>query len=125
MFSTQHRTGSPRLTAWGSAALLALMFVPAAALAQNPVLVVRNDTPMAVVVHASTVCRGVVARARPALLNPKASAPINLPGNKVITIYDARFPTRILYRDTLPPTTQNRTLSIQPDPPGLKLVPVP
>jgi hypothetical protein len=119
MFSTQHRSVG---MAWRSAALLTVLLAPAAARAQA--LVFRNDTTMAVVVHTSSVFKGKVFRASPHLLSPKAASPnVILPGNKVVIVYDARFPTRALFQGTIPASPTNLLFSIQPDlpPPRVKL----
>lgn len=125
MFSSQQQmTAVSRLFAWESVALLALMLIPIDVRAEN--IILRNDTSMALVVDTCGVFAGRITRARTCLLSPRASTPpIALPGNKVITLYDARFPTRVLFRDTIPASTQNQTFSIQPDSPRLKLMPLP
>ncbi|HKB35350.1 MAG TPA: hypothetical protein VKD72_02785 [Gemmataceae bacterium] len=106
-------------------ALLAL--VPGSLCAQN--LILRNDTQTAVLVRPMSVFMGAVRRDRPILLNPKASTlpPITLPGDRIIIIYDANVPTRMLYKGTLPANPPNVAYAIQPDlpPPRVKLVPIP
>jgi hypothetical protein len=114
MFSTQHRSWLSPLV------LLAAALAPAEGRAQA--IVMRNDTPMAVVVNMSSVYQGKLFRVRPQLLSPKAaSTPLSLPGNKVVTIFDARFPTRSLFQGTIPASPSNLAFSIQPDLPAPRL----
>lgn len=120
MFTKLHSTGFAAVGAL-------LLFASAPLRAQN--LVLRNDTQAAVVVHPMSVSAGVVRRARPILLNPKAMTlpAIMLPGDRIITIYDASVPTRILFKGTLPASSTNRAYAIQPDLPAprVTLVPIP
>jgi hypothetical protein len=121
MFSMQRQKGS---AGW-AAALLAIALLPGLAPAQNGAVVLRNDTPITVVVSVSTVVGGRILRGRPQFLKPKLSLPFALPGNKAVTLYDARFPTRALYTGIIPASPLNLSFSIQPDvPPLLKLVPL-
>src|SRR5262245_13759094 len=124
MFSTQH------LWKWLTWAGLAPVVLSAAPVqAQKPeVLILRNETQMALVVQVSGVFRGTVQRARPILLNPRTnSQPIVLPGDKVLVIYDARMPSRTLHRESIPASPQNQAFVIEPDtvPPKLRLRSVP
>lgn len=115
MFTTKHHS----VGLW-PLALLALAFAPADGRAQA--IVLRNDTPMAVVVNMTSVFQGKLFRVRPQLLSPKgATMPLALPGNKVVMIYDARFPTRALFQGTIPASPSNLAFSIQPDLPAPKL----
>jgi hypothetical protein len=54
------------------------------------------------------------------------SAPINLPGEKNLLLYDARTPTIPLHRTKVPPSVVNQAYSIQVEPGtrGLKVVPL-
>jgi hypothetical protein len=52
---------------------------------------------------------GVVRRDRPYLLNPGDATPaIVLPGDKIVTIYDARVPNRVLYMGAIPAKSKDR-----------------
>ena len=122
MFSTKRRM---RKAGWAAGALLAVALLPGLAQAQNGAVVLRNDTQITVVVSVSSVAGGRILRARPQILKPKLSVRFVLPGNKAITLYDARFPTRALYSGVIPANPLPVSYSIQPDtPPLLKLVPV-
>ena len=70
----------------------------------------------------------VDADGRPCRLNPRATSPaLTLPGTKVISISDARFPTRPLFEGKVPPGDSNLYFSIQPGfpPPRLRLQSLP
>ena len=98
---------------------------PASALAEN--IVFRNDTSGMVVVQLTVVINGRVQQSKPQLLAAKGgtSPAVNLPGNKLVVIYDAKAPTRELYRGTIESSPDDTIYSIQPDtPPKLKLVPL-
>src|SRR5437660_4466889 len=98
MFSKQPRTVRP---VWGLAALLTIALAPAASHAQG--IVFRNDTGMTLNVYVTSAPRGVVLRAPPVqLVSRMSSAPIRLPGNKVVIIQDARFPGRAIFQGTVP-----------------------
>lgn len=122
MFSKQHRSGR---SAWVLSALLACLLLPQAVKAEQ--YIIKNDTKRAVVVQATCIFRGVVRRDRPYPLQPNAmTPPLTWLGNKVITVYDAAVPTRILYRGTYPPSPTNLKLAISQDPAGrysLKRIP--
>ena len=123
MFSIQRRM---RSAGWTAVALLAIALLPGMAQAQNGAVVVRNDTDITVVVSVSSVAGGRVLRAKPQILKPKLSVPFVLPGNKAVTLYDARFPTRALFSGVIPASPLNLSYSIQTDTaPLLKLVPLP
>ncbi len=79
-------------------------------------LTFRNQSGSAVVVQAASVYRGVFRRDRPHLLQPGESTDpgITLLGDKVITIYDASAPNRVLFQGTLPGQTLNRSFRILP-----------
>ncbi len=122
MFSVQRRKKIARSVA---VALLLVALLPGLAPAQNGAVLLRNDTDITVVVSVSSVAGGRILRARPQLLKPKLSAPFVLPGNKAVTLYDARFPTRALFSGIIPASPLNLSYSIRPDdPPLLKLVPL-
>jgi hypothetical protein len=96
--------------------LLALLAcgVPAVARAEN--LVFRNECGAPVVVQAVSVFRGRVFRDRPYLLNPGDATPaVAIPGDKIITVYDAKVPNRILFRDAIPGGRADLHFGILPD----------
>jgi hypothetical protein len=68
---------------------------------QAETLTFRNDTNAPVVVQGSYVDRGTVRRDTPQVVQPGASVRVSLPGNKLITVYDARLPSRTLFQDTI------------------------
>jgi hypothetical protein len=124
MFNRQYR---PNRFLWAGMALAALGLAPQTGRAET--IIFRNDTPMAIVVQVTAGFRGQVQRTRPLLLAPRTiSIPITLPGNKQVAVYDANQPTRVLFKDFLPPSQYNRAFSIQPDPPvrvKLQMMPFP
>lgn len=122
MFSNQHSTGK---SAWGLVCLLIILFVPTSLRAEQ--YVIRNETPVPVVVQATCIFQGQAKRDRPIPLKPGAiMPPMTWIGKKVITVYDARVPTRVLYRGMFPPSIQNVKLSIRPSPlGGVTMIPVP
>jgi hypothetical protein len=83
-------------------AALVVFGLPSLASAQG--VAFRNECTAPVIVQAVAIGpRGVIRRDRPYLLNPGAATPpIMLPGDKIITIYDARVPNRILFQGTIP-----------------------
>jgi hypothetical protein len=101
------------------AALLALCLLPALALAES--VYVRNESPGVVVVQAASVVRGVLRRDPPYQLKAGEITPaIMLPGNKIITIYDAR--NRVLHQSVIQATTNDQHYGIVPDmPPRVKI----
>jgi hypothetical protein len=80
-------------------------------------LVFRNDCSVSIIVQLASVHRGVFSRDRPYLLRPgDATTPgIELPGDKVITVYDAKVPNRVLFQGALPGSTFDRHFRILPD----------
>src|SRR5687768_8203822 len=113
MFSTRQHTSR---FSWTVLALLALGLAPAAGRAE--VLVLRNDTPRAIVVQATAVFQGNIRRLAPITVAPRSYGTINLIGNKHIVIYDAAVTTRVLFRDTFPGTPMNKAFSVLPSPPA-------
>ena len=92
-------------------ALLALAGVASAAPAQS--LQLRNETGGAVVIQTSAIVRGALRRERPALVLPGDMAPpVVLPGNKILTIYDARTPNRILFQGVIPASMEDQFYGI-------------
>ncbi len=94
---------------------LALPFVlPAQSLAEDLIFV--NDTKGTLVVQVATVVRGTVRRGAPCTLGPGEKTKVAVLGNKLVNVYDARFPNRMLFQGTLPASAENGIYSIkQPD----------
>lgn len=94
---------------------LALPFVlPTQGLAEDLLFV--NDTKATLVLQVATVVRGTVRRGAPITLVAGDKTKISVPGNKLINLYDARFPNRMLFQGTLPSALENAVYSItQPD----------
>lgn len=108
----------------GIIALAVLALAPVAALAET--LTFRNDTKAALVIQGACIVNGQVRRDRPIPLPPTGLAKIVLPGNKLITIYDANQPNRVLFQGTIPGGIVDQSFLILPDPPlpRVKLEPV-
>jgi hypothetical protein len=89
-------------------AVLILCGLPGLAPAQG--LTFINECRAPVVVQAVSIGPGgLVRRDRPYLLRPGDMTPaILLPGDKVITVYDARVPNRILYQEAVAGHVQAR-----------------
>ncbi len=122
MFTSQHSSIG---LFWAGMVLLLLPLAPA--WGQTESIVLRNESQTAVQIHVTVVFQGQARQIRPVLLNPRATAPALIArGDKIITLYDARIPTRSLLKVTIQSSSTNQTYSIQPDliPPKLKLVPV-
>jgi hypothetical protein len=96
--------------------LAAAAVLLSASLASAEVLAFRNETPLPVVVQGSCIIRGTIHRDRPQPINRGEAARIVLPGNKLITIYDAKVPSRILFQETIPGGTEDLYFTILPDP---------
>jgi hypothetical protein len=121
MFSRRH---SIRLA---GAALALLLLALAPAHAQAEVIVLRNDSQTPVQVQVVAVFKGRITQTPSVLLNPRMTLPgITITGDKTIILYDARIPTRMLFKGTIQASPINQSYSIQPDliPPRLKLVPI-
>ena len=106
------------------AAVLACGLLPRTAAAE--VLAFRNECKAPVVVQAVSVFRGKVFRDKPYLLKAGDTTPnIVLPGDKVITVYDAKVPGRELFKGAIPASILNQGYGIVPDlpPPKVRLVP--
>lgn len=96
-------------------ALLAAVAVPTAIHAET--IVIENTTAVPIVVQASSIVKGQVNRGAPAMLKPGDSTPgIQLPGNKVITIYDAKTPNKVLFQGVVPAGNNDLNLGILIDP---------
>jgi hypothetical protein len=107
------------ITGWARCSLLLLAAIvisahlPAALRAEN--LVFRNDTNAPLVIQGACVVRGQLRTDQPIMMAPGAVARINLPGNKLITVYHARLPNRPLYQNTIPGGNDDLYYSIQLD----------
>jgi hypothetical protein len=101
-------------------ALAVLALLPAAAPAQS--LTFINDTKVPVVVQLATGAPGRVKRDKPHQLFPGDKVKIVLAGDKLVNVYDARNPNRVLYQGTIPDSKEDLVFSIQPDPRGLPKV---
>jgi hypothetical protein len=78
-------------------ALALVCCLPAALQAES--LYFRNDCSAPVVVQAVFVFRGIIRRDKPYLLNPGDTTPaIALPGDKIITVCEAKAPNRVLFQ---------------------------
>src|SRR5262249_2505070 len=76
-------------------------------------LTFRNDTNAPVVIQGSYVDRDTVRRDTPQLVQPGASVRVVLPGNKLITVYDARLPNRTLFQDTIQGGNADQSFSVK------------
>jgi hypothetical protein len=95
-------------------AVLLPFLLPAQALAETVEIV--NNTKATLVVQCAAVVRGVVRRGAPSTLGPGEKMTVTAPGNKLVNIYDARFPNRMLYQGTVPASATDGSYSItQPD----------
>src|SRR3954453_13083931 len=119
MIDRQHNLG------WGGLGVLAVLVIcclPDKAPAET--LVLRNECQAPVVVQAASVVHGVLRRDRPYLLNYRDATPgIMMPGNKLITVYDAKVPNRILFQGAVPAGRDDLLFGILPDrpPPRVRL----
>ncbi len=97
-----------------SIALLLPFVLPAQGLAEDLIFV--NDTKGTVVLQVATVVRGAVRRGAPVTLGPGDKTKVSVLGNKLLNLYDARFPNRVLFQGTLAASADNASYSItQPD----------
>jgi hypothetical protein len=94
---------------------LAMVVLPAIAAAETVVL--RNDLNVPVIVQGTCVIKGKAVRSKPVLVQPGDSANIVLPGNKIITVYDARMPSVLLNQSTVPAAKEDQYFSLQVDTP--------
>jgi hypothetical protein len=96
-------------------AVLVVILLPAALHAES--ITIQNTTATPIVVQATSIVGKQINRAAPAMLNPNDASPgIQLPGNKVITIYDAKTPNKVLYQGVIPEGKQDLNLGIVVDP---------
>lgn len=76
---------------------------------------IRNDSKATLVIQAACVVNGNVRRERPVTLRAGAKMSIKLPGNKLITVYDANMPNRVLHQSTVPAAKDDGAYSLEPD----------
>jgi hypothetical protein len=102
-------------------AILAVVLFPVLAHAET--VYIRNECAVPIVIQAGSVVRGVLRRDPPCALKPGDITPaIMLPGNKLITIYDARTPNLILFQTIIPGAADDHSYGIAPDGPrGIKI----
>jgi hypothetical protein len=96
-------------------ALAALLYLPAAGRAET--LYFQNKTAIPIVIQASIVVGQMVRNDRPVLLQPNGKGRVMLPGNKILTIRDARAPNRILLQITIPAGKVDLYFLVVPNPP--------
>jgi hypothetical protein len=106
----------PRLLA----AIFVALLIPALGRAGS--LQLQNDAPFSVVIQGASVVRGLLVRDRPYLLSTGDKSPaVLLTGNKVITIYEAKVPNRLLFQGVIPVATEDQVFKIQFDSGRIKL----
>src|SRR5262245_33744741 len=122
--------GTPCLALLAGTILAAL---PAAAQARG--IAFRNELNLPIVVQGTSIVNNMVRQGRPFLLYPNKSGMDQIPaaGNRLIVIYDANQPSRVLYKDVVPYAGKEMHFAVQVDPPAnprergplkAKLVPV-
>ena len=105
----------------GLVALATFVVLPAVASAED--LYFRNDTNVPIIIQGSIFTKpGKVVNDRPNLVQPGAKVQVRLPGNKIITIREARAPNRVLHQATIPGGMEDQYIIVNPDgPTKLKL----
>lgn len=105
-----------RLAFWLPALLASVLLVaPGSACAEN--ILVKNNSGQPVVVQGTAIVKGQLVRDRAHLVQSTEVTPaIVLPGNKVLTVYDARNANRVLTQIPLPGGNLDMVLEIVPDP---------
>jgi hypothetical protein len=96
------------------AVLAVFALLPAGLRAET--LVFRNDTNAPLVIQGACVVNGRLRHDQPIAMAPGATARIVLPGNKLITVYHAKLPNRILFQGTIQEGKEDLYFSMQPDP---------
>jgi hypothetical protein len=98
----------------------ALAIVPAALPAQT--VNIRNDSQVALVVQFAYVVNGAVKRDKPIVIRPGATAPIaTLAGAKLISVYDARMPNKVLHQSTIPASKEDQAYILAPNAAGNRI----
>jgi hypothetical protein len=104
----------------GLVAVLLLGCLARSASAQT--LTLRNQCDNPVIVQVAGIHRGIFRRDRPRLLQPGETTPrLAVPGDKILTIFDAQMPNRVLLQSALSASSPNRQFLILPDPPSLRV----
>jgi hypothetical protein len=85
--------------------------VPATAPAES--VTFANETNLPLVVQVASVIGGFVRRDRPCPVPPGVKIRIPLPGNKLINVYDARGPNRVLYQGRIPASNEDQHFAIR------------
>jgi len=98
----------------GLIALLVLAALPAAVRAE--ILYFRNDSGGPVIVQGSCLVRGKLVNDRPNLVQPGDKVKINLQGDKLITIREAKAPNDLLHKETIRAGKADQYILITPDP---------
>jgi hypothetical protein len=96
------RSARPPYMAATSLTLLLLLISAAPAFSAG--ITFRNEHKIPIIVQSATVVNNMVRRGAPLLIYPgKIARELNLKaGDRVITVYDGRQPTRILYQGPPP-----------------------
>jgi hypothetical protein len=103
-----------RVSRWLLAALVVAL-LPAAGRAET--ITIRNETPVPVIVETVSVYRNMLRRERPYVLNPGDATPgITLPGNKIVTVRNARMVTQVLSQQAIPARAEDQYFGIVFDP---------
>ena|SRR6266849_4783075 len=98
----------------------ALAILPAALPAQT--VNIRNDSQVALVVQFAYVVNGTVKRDKPIVIRPGATAPIaTLAGAKLISVYDARMPNKVLHQSTIPASKDDQAYILAPNAAGTRI----
>jgi hypothetical protein len=111
--------GLPKSLCW---TVLIAAVLPATAAAETIQLYNKSGGPLEI--QTASVIQGAVRRGPTIRLEAdKTHPPFQLPGNKIITVYDPRVPNRPLYMGTIPGSPLDLKLDIVPDvpPPRVKL----
>jgi len=95
-------------------ALAALGLLPVGARCES--ITITNTTLAPLVVQMASVISNTVRRDRPYPLYPGQTVKIVLPGNKVVNIYDARIPNRVLYQGRISSSPEDLFFAVLPDP---------
>jgi hypothetical protein len=100
---------------------LAALALSAAALPAQTVNI-RNDSQVTLVVQCAYVVNGTVRRDKPVAIRPGATAPVaTLAGAKLITVYDARMPNKVLHQSTIPASKDDQSYKLEPNAAGTRI----
>jgi hypothetical protein len=92
-------------------ALLALLGALSASLRAED-LWFRNDTGVPIIIQGAVQVKGKVITDRPRLVQAGEKTRIILPGNKLITIRDARAPGTVVHKETITAAAADRFIII-------------